>query len=224
MEGLYPLRTAKGHMTDRHLFNPNNCLAVAINATSFKPSGIAKDLAFMLSYANLFENRRQLYNINRTITRDRPDVGTLIVKEPAKPESGFPIIAGLVCQFGPGEPVERNAVAGYYLQNSKDVHYVNGLASDTQSARRENFTKCLDHLADYVTNQKSIQNVFFPAGIGCRGKLDQEWKMVYVKELKKFSQRLDLLNIKTYLLEPGKEDMKIVKTEEEMDSQRVHSL
>ena len=196
----YPLISLKGRMTDRHFFSQNVCLAVSINATSFKLSGIAKDLAEIYPHANLFEGRNQLFNLNRTILSNRAIVGSLVVKE-SPSSTNYPHIVGLVTQFGPGDSVEYNPTAKYFVENSRDVHYVTGLIADTKENRREQFKSCLQHLGDYVMQNKAIKKVIFPSGIGRRGKLDQEWKINYLNDLRDLARRLDLHDIGVVLLE-----------------------
>lgn len=187
-------------MTDRQFFDHNVCLVSAINATAYKTSGIAKDLVEIYPYANLFEDRKQLYNLNRTIWCDRPTVGSVIVKEPPI-KSNYPYVVGLVTQFGLGDSVDYNAVAKYFVGNSKDMHYVNGLMSDTQENRRDYFKKCLSQLADYIMQNRNIKKVIFPTGIGRRGRMDHEWRTQYEPELKNFAHHLDLNDIEVVLLE-----------------------
>ena len=170
----YPLIFMRGRMTDEKFLDPKVCLVTGINATSFKPSGIAKDLSETYKYASLFDSRKQLYNINRTIWSDRPRVGSVVVKEPPE-SSNYPTVVGLVTQFGQGDALEENAVSKYCVENSRDAHYVNGLKMDTTKNRRENFKQCLKELCDYIINISTIGKVVFPAGIGARGKLGQEW-------------------------------------------------
>ena len=187
-------------MTDIQFFDPKTCLVVAINATSFQLSGIAKDLCDKYPHANLFEGRKQLYNLNRAVKTNRPDVGSLVVKEPPG-ESNFPFVVGLISQFGPGEAVEYNEVAKYFVDCSRDMHFVNGLISDTEPNRREYFKRCLMNLADYALQNKSIQRIVFPSGIGRRGKVDHDWKTFYLREIKAFARQLDLNGIKVVILE-----------------------
>lgn len=196
----YPLAIVKGRMTDRQFLDSHTCLVAAINASSFKLGGIAKDLAKTYTYANLYENRKQLYNLNRTISSDRPDVASLVVKEPVS-GSLYPTVVGMVTQFGQGEYVEKNPVAKYFIESSRDGHYVAGLLLDTMEKRLDNFKMCLKLLADYVEHNKTIRRVVFPSGIGRRGIMDHEWKMSYLRELKSFALHMDLNNIKVLLLE-----------------------
>ena len=189
-------------MTDRQFFDPNTCLVTSINATSIKLSGIAKDLAETYPHGNLFEDRKQLYTLNRSVSSDRPCVGTIVAHEPP-PKSNYPHIVGLVTQFGPGEYVENNSTAKYYVENSRDMHYVNGLMSDTKENRRENFNKCLLHLADYALMNTSIKKIVFPEGLGRRGKVDKEWRLFYLAELKNLVRRLESSNIEIMLAQPN---------------------
>ncbi|KAG0711037.1 hypothetical protein GWK47_021542 [Chionoecetes opilio] len=73
--------------------------------------------------------------------------------------------------------------------------------SDTKQNRRETFQKCLQHLVDYVLQNKTIRKVVFPNGIGIRGKADHECKTYYLVELKDLARRLDLNNTAVVLLE-----------------------
>lgn len=196
----HPLIPMKGRMTDKQFSNASTCLVTGINATSFKLAGIAKDLSDVYEYANLFKDRKQLYSLNRAVWKSRPNVGSLVVKEPP-PASNFPYVVGLVNQFGPGECREYNSVSKYFIETSRDMHFVHGLMSDTMEDRRENFKWCLKQLADYVIQNKSIGRVVIPAGIGRRGKMDYEWNTVYLKELRSLAQQLDLNNVTTILLE-----------------------
>lgn len=187
-------------MTDKQFLDPNTCLVVAINATSFKLTGIAKDLSDLYGHANLFEGRKQLYNLNRVVKSDRADVGSLVIKEPPA-GSNYPFVVGLISQFGPGEAVEYNEVAKYLVDCSRDKHYVGGLILDTECYRREYFKRCLRNLSDYVLQNKSIRRIILPSGIGRRGKVDYEWKTFYLREIKCFAQHMDLNSIKVVLLE-----------------------
>lgn len=196
----YPLVTAKGRMIDHQFCDRKTCIVTAINATSLNASGIAKDLAETYTYANLFGDRKQLFNLNRTIWRDRPSVSEIVIREPP-PRSNYPYIVGLVTQYGPGESVEYNSTAKYYIDNSKDVHYVNGLTMDTKENRRENFKECLKNLADFVLHNRAINRVVIPRGIGRRGKMDHEWRSNYLIPLRDLAYQLDLNNIEVVLLE-----------------------
>lgn len=195
----YPIIPVKGRMTDRQFIDDSVCLVTTINASSFKLSGIAKDLAEVYGYANLFENRKQLYNLKRVVWSDRPNVGSLVVKEPPA-EWYYPIVVGMVTQFCQGDSVEYNDVSRYFIETSRDMHYVNGLMSDTKQSRRDNFKSCLNELGDYVKQKKNIRKVIFPTGVGRRGKMDHEWNVAYLKELRSFAHQLDLNNVKVMLL------------------------
>ena len=198
----FPIIAAKGRMTDRDYFDAKTCLVAAINSSSHKASGIAKDLGDIYPHANLFEERKQLYNLNRAIWYDRPSVGTIVVKEPpSSPKSNYPYVVGLVTQFGPGDSIEYNNAAKYFVENSRDVHYVNGLMLDRKENRRENFKRCLHQLSSYVMQNKNISKVVLPSGVGRRGKTDGEWKTYYFSELKNMAQQLDLNGIQVVILE-----------------------
>ena len=193
-------------MTDRQFCDRNTCLVTAINATSYNASGVAKDLAEKYTYANLFDGRKRLFNLNRTIWCDRPNVSTLVIRQPP-PRSNYPYVVGLVAQFGPGESVEHNSTAKYYIDNSKDVHYVNGLTMDTKENRRENFKECLKNLADFVLHNRTISRVVIPRGIGRRGKIDHEWRSNYLIPLRDLAYQLDLNNIEVVVLEQEEKGM-----------------
>ena len=202
----YPLVAAKGRMSDSQFCDCKTCLVTAINATSYNASGIAKDLAETYTYANLFGDRKRLFNLNRAIWCDRPSVSTLVVREPP-PRSKYPYVVGLVTQFGPGESVEYNSTAKYCIDNSKDVHYVNGLTVDTKENRRESFKECLKNLADFVLRNRTISRVVIPRGIGRRGKMDHEWRSKYLIPLRDLAYKLDLNNIEVLLLEQEVKDV-----------------
>ena len=191
-------------MTDRQFCDRKTCLVTAINATSFNASGIAKDLAEKYTYANLFDGRKRLFNLNRTIWCDRPGVSTLVIREPT-PGTHYPYVVGLVTQFGPGESIEFNSTAKYCVDNSKDGHYVNGLMLDTKENRRESFKECLKNLSDFVLGNRTISRVVFPRGIGKRGKMDYEWRSHYLTPLRDLAYQLDLNNIQVLLLEQEQE-------------------
>lgn len=96
----------------------------------------------------------------------------------------------MVTQFCQGDSVEYNDVSRYFIETSRDMHYVNGLMSDTKQSRRDNFKSCLNELGDYVKQKKNIRKVIFPTGVGRRGKMDHEWNVAYLKELR-LDTRLD---------------------------------
>lgn len=106
----------------------------------------------------------------------------------------------MVTQFCQGDSVEYNDVSRYFIETSRDMHYVNGLMSDTKQSRHDNFKSCLNELGDYVKQKKNIRKVIFPTGVGRRGKMDHEWNVAYLKELRSFAHQLDLNNVKVMLL------------------------
>ena len=48
---------------------------------------------------------------------------------------------------------------------------------------------------------EELAELFFPRGIGRRGKIDQEWRSHYAIPLRDFAHQLDLNNIQVLLLE-----------------------
>ena len=110
----YPLAVSSGRLTDSKFEDKSTCLVFGVNASSYKLSGIAKDVREKYAYADVFEGRRQLHNLNRCVWYDRPSVGSIIVKEPPA-ESNYPYVTALVLQYGPGEWTENNPAAQYHL-------------------------------------------------------------------------------------------------------------
>ena len=196
---MYPIITTAGFMTDREHMDSSNLLLMSVNATSHRLSGVAKDIASVYHYGNVFEGRQQLFDLNRAVCSTRSNVGRVIVKEPPA-NSSYPCIAAIVSQFGSGEPIERNTKAQYFVGNSRDMHYVNGLKCDTLVERVNNFKMGLENTIDYLFHNNRVKNVIMPKGIG-RGLPDQEWQKHYLPLIEDAAYKLIAHDIKMQFLE-----------------------
>ena len=196
---MYPIITTTGFMTDREHMDSSNLLLMSVNATSYQLSGIAKDIASVYNHANVFEGRQQLFDLNRAICSSRPNVGRVIVKEPPN-NSCYPCIAAIVSQFGSGECIEKNTKAQYFVGNSRDMHYVNGLKCDTFGDRVNNFKMGLENTVDYLFHNSKIKKVIMPRGIG-RGLPDQDWVKHYLPIIEDIAYKLIVHDVRMQFLE-----------------------
>lgn len=210
----YPLTTLYGNLCDDKFADRKYCIVFGINASSFKLGGIAGQIKDTYNYANVFEGRRQLYNLNRAIQCDRGIVGDIVTKPPPTDTENRPHIIGMITQFGAGDSMEYNPTAKYSIENSRDVTYVEGLKLDTNLKRVENFRHCMEKAVEYVIEKQTIDNVLLPSGIGKRGMVNEEWNTKYLPIIKDCAYKLISRGIKVSIVYMQDEKEKKYKLEE----------
>lgn len=194
-----PLKSVTGRLCDAEFDCRRNFLVYAVNAIACDAFGLVKDLHQVYRHESAYSCRKRLYNLSRATVSTRDVPGNLIVQEPAETVQSPSLIA-CVSQFGWGASIEDNAKAVQAVNTSQDWHYVQGLKEDTKVNRRHHFKTCMKKIAALAMGHKDVEKIIIPEGMGCRGKLDEEWREHYLPAIETLATRLESFGIETILV------------------------
>lgn len=193
------LKTVTGKLCDAEFASRRNVLVYAVNAVGCDAFGLIKDLHQVYSHESVYSRRKRLYNLSRSMVSTRDEPGTLIVQEPLGTDKS-PTLIACVTQFGWGASIEDNVKAMQAANKSHDWHYVEGLKEDTKINRRHHFKTCMKKLVTLAMGHKDMEKIIIAEGMGCRGKLDEEWREYYLPAIETLATRLEPFGIQTVLV------------------------
>lgn len=197
------LQTETGKLNASEFSRRGNFLIYAVNSIACDSYGIVKDLQAVYKHESVYTRRKRLYNLSRAEVNSRETPGTLIVQAPSDVEDNegsLPHLIACVTQFGWGEAIEDNTKARQAVNLSQDWHYVSGLREDTKVNRRHFFKTCMKKLCLLVMGHQNVERLYFPEGIGCRGRCNSEWKEHYLPEIQSVATRLKPFGVVTFLV------------------------
>ena len=195
---------APSHLTDEEYRKKSCCLVVGLDATACDAFGYVERLEEKYSQMNFYKSRKRLYNLNRTTQDCRIKPGSLCLV----PSSDMdPWIAGMVVQYAIGYPAEDNEMSKYYIRNSIDADFVEGLKKDTREERREYFAKALGQLTGFLKSRKNeLRTVVFSVnGISSvkRGSRKQEFAEYYLPLIRRVAEDVLQDGIEVVLTSPS---------------------
>lgn len=197
------MKTISGRLCDAVHRNRRVALVYAINSIACDAFGVARDLANTYSYEKSYNRRKRLYSLQRAEIASRDIPGELIIHSPPEGENS-PYLVACVTQFGTGPPLEQNNYAKRAVTFSHDMHYVNGLSSDTVVNRREYFLSCMKKLSTVLMAHPEIETILIPEGMGCRGeKKMEEWKLYYLPNIQTLASRLQPFGVEVVIVRAG---------------------
>ena len=164
------LITVSGEILADQFDRDNVAICHIINATSVKNFGLAKGLGEKYPYADVYSDRKPLYNLNRCRVQSRDELGTVHIFK----KNNRPFIIALVAHFGEGKPLEENNYHKACVEKSTDRHFVTGLKKDTLSDRLDALRVCITKLSQQLSSIP-INKIYIPAGTGC-GLKDDTWE------------------------------------------------
>lgn len=193
------LKSVTGRLCDVEFASRTNFLVYAVNAIGCDEFGLVKDLHQVYRHESVYSRRKRLYSLSRAVVSSRDAPGNLIVQEPLETDNSPSLIA-CVTQFGWGASIEDNVKAMQAVNTSKDWHYTQGLREDTKPNRRHHFKTCMKKLATLAMGHKDVEKIIIPEGMGCRGKLDEEWREYYLPAIQALATRVEPFGIQTVLV------------------------
>ena len=150
-------------------YRSSDCLIIVIgNTSSCKAYGVAKILQDNWRYANLYKNRRQLYELTRARLADRGTLGAVHIRRDKKQDTtrpAGPYIGYLMVNYSPGPAQDKNSKKNYN-PHGKDTHYIEGMEKDTSGNRSAYLRKCLlsseGLLYKEVVCRSRVKKIIFP--------------------------------------------------------------
>lgn len=192
-----------GRLCDDHFNKPENFLIYPVNSIACNYTGAAKDLNAIYAHENVYSRRQRLYNLSRAVMKCRDEPGSLIVQPPHQGDMTSPHLIACVTQFGWGSSIDVNEIAKQSVSSSRDKHYVAGLIQDTTVNRRQYFQSCMKKLTTLAMGHKDVEKLILPEGIGCSGKVNDEWEDNYLPVIRAMAGRLRPFGIQTVLVSDG---------------------
>lgn len=195
--GEQKINTLYGEITSPEYDREDVAICHIINATVVRNFGLPARLAKIYPYADVYGSRKQLYNLDRATVSHRNRLGeVLIYKEPSRP-----FIVCFVAHFGPRGPLEVNETAQYYIKNSQDRHFVEGLKKDTEKDRLQALQQCVEKLSSWITaGAIPIRSIYIPAGTGTTLQ-GRSWDTKYLPILELLADQAKTSNIQLTILD-----------------------